>query len=410
SSSVTTANVCVGAREYAEYDLGVRDDTVSVEFIVDDNVIATEQFYVEKAIPSELKAGRVNICESGEVFFVKCDSTEYEISKSSGEIIKIIANGEEYGELNLNVWRAPIDNDMYIKEHWEKWFLDKAVPFVTDYTLGDEKVSFDIIVGHSAYLPLLKGTLTYNFGDNGLEISLKYKVEERYFKFLPRLGFRIKLDKKYSKLRYLAYGPEETYSDMYEFAMKKEYFADVKDEYFHYVRPQESGSHYSTDYAEIADGKNAIRFEKLGSFSATGYDEHVLTNTPHDYELPDIDATYFCADIRMSGLGTNSCGSLPTEEHRVPNEGDCSFRVVFKKDEFSKKMTKSAKNAGKGIKRFRIDSENYLAVKEEKTEEKEGDLIFNGEEDVFDNPIQIQMDIGDSGNVSFTEKRQKKQK
>lgn len=409
SSSVTTANVCVGAREYAEYDLGVRDDTVSVEFIVDDNVIATEQFYVEKDLPSELKAGRVNICESGEVFFVKCDGAEYEISKSSGEITKIVANGEEYGALNLNVWRAPIDNDMYIKrDEWERWLLNKAVPFVTDYTLGDEKVSFDIIVGHSAYLPLLKGTLTYSFGDNGLEISLKYKVEERYFKFLPRLGFKIKLDKKYSKLRYLAYGPEETYSDMYEFAMKKEYFADVKDEYFHYVRPQESGSHYSADYAEISDGKNAIRFEKLGSFSATGYDEHVLTDTKHDYELPEIDATYFCADICMSGLGTNACGTLPTEEHRVPNEGDYSFRVVFKKEEAAKKkVQKSKRNASKGVKKFAFEKEIEVQNIVEK-KETEDDLSYKSEEDVFDNPVQIQLDIGDSGNVGFTEKRQNK--
>ena len=57
-----------------------------------------------------------------------------------------------------------------------------------------------------------------------MEIGINYEVTEKsYFEFLPRVGFVLKLDKKYNDLKYFAYGPQETYADSHEFALKGMY-------------------------------------------------------------------------------------------------------------------------------------------------------------------------------------------
>ena len=155
-----------------------------------------------------------------------------------------------------------------------------------------------------------------------------YKVnEDSYFDFYQN-WFCDKLDKKYQYLKYY-YGPEETYCDSYEFAMKKEYLSNVNNEYYHYIKPQESGSHFDAEYVEVSDNKTTIRVEGMKSFSALPYSSQTLTNTKHDFELDDGDATYLSVDLYMSGLGSNACGPLPHSYHLVPNKGNGMIRFIF---------------------------------------------------------------------------------
>ena len=137
------------------------------------------------------------------------------------------------------------------------------------------------------------------------------------------------LPKRFEKLKYLAYGKGETYSDLYEYALKKEYSSTVKEEYFHYAKPQESGSHYLPEYAELTDGKTYIRAEGMQSFSALPYDASTLAKTQHDDELEEGKENFFSCDYCMSGLGTNSCGPIVKAPYQVPREGKGCIRFFF---------------------------------------------------------------------------------
>ena len=148
---------------------------------------------------------------------------------------------------------------------------------------------------------------------------------------MPRIGWKMRLDKSFADLKYLAYGPGESYEDMLEYCKKGEYASRVSDEYFHFVKPQESGSHCGAEYAELSDGQMTVRAEGMRSFSATGYDAHTLAATAHDDELPESDAVYFCADYFMGGLGTNSCGPAVLPEYRVPAAGKGEILFVWEK-------------------------------------------------------------------------------
>ena len=185
----------------------------------------------------------------------------------------------------------------------------------------------------------MKAELVYEFSDDGFSVSVDYDATQEngmeYYEYLPRLGWKMKLPKTYDKLSYLAYGSDvangETYSDLYEYAVKAEYESDVKSQYYPYAKPQESGSHYDPEYAEVTDGKVYVKAEGMRSFSALPYSAETLTATMHNDELPESDGTYFTADYYMSGIGSGSCGPRTRAPYRMPMKGDGSIRFFFGK-------------------------------------------------------------------------------
>ena len=140
------------------------------------------------------------------------------------------------------------------------------------------------------------------------------------------------LPKKFKDLKYLAYGPSESYNDMSAYCHKAVFSASVADEYYHYIKPQENGSHCGAEFAEISDGEITVRAEGMRSFSALPYGADILSDTAHDDELPDQENTYFCTDYYMSGLGSNSCGPELEEKYRVPLAGNGRITFFWKKN------------------------------------------------------------------------------
>ena len=322
-----TQGVCIPPRECIS--IKIQDGDIQARYRVDGNEVAHAQFLTEKQKQSEFTPVEIKTEQHGHLLSVTAGKNKYGIDIQSGEIEKAVAGDKEYGRIKLNVWRAPTDNDMYIKNKWNALFLKYARPYVKNYTVTDNSVVFDIIVSSDSLKPILKGKIKYIFSNNGVSIAFDYEQTDVVnFEFLPRIGFALKLNGSFDKLRYNAYGDDETYSDMYEYAFKGKYESSVKDQYKHYVKPQECGSHYLPDYAEVIDGKNKVRIEGMTSFSCLPYSAEQIENSKHDYELPKSDGTYLCADYYMSGLGTGACGPLPTKKYRVPEKGNGC--VVFK--------------------------------------------------------------------------------
>ena len=132
----------------------------------------------------------------------------------------------------------------------------------------------------------------------------------------------MKLPKDFEALRYCAYGPGESYSDKHLGAYKDVFEGRVSEQYSHlYIMPQESGSHWGADFAEVSDGCITVRAEGMASFSALGYSAETLTKTAHDDELPAPDGAYFTADFVCGGMGSASCGPALPAEYGAPRRG-----------------------------------------------------------------------------------------
>ena len=289
-------------------------------------------FYDKKYIPAPAVKADCVIADEARFISVREGECSYKIDKTSGEIVSVNVFGRELSGIRFNLWRAPTDNDMYERRDWERVFLDKAVCDLISYKITASAVEVDVRAGHyNSMLPLVEAKIRYNFICGGVKIKIGYNVSSGYFISLPRIGWKMKLGKSFKNLQYLAYGPYESYVDMYGLSEKGEFTSEVEKEYVHYIKPQECGSHFGAEYAEVSDGSLSVRIEGMTSFSALPYGADTLAHTLHDDELPESDGTYLCADYFMGGLGTNSCGPAVQREHRVPDAGQGEITFCWKK-------------------------------------------------------------------------------
>lgn len=332
----TEISVCIPAREKIALPC-VDGKTALIAFFRDGETdcCAHEQFYVNAYLPTPFMQTDVQITDENRYIYVTAGENKYTLDKTSGEIVRLQVGEEDLGGLHFNLWRAPTDNDRNIKNAWKHRFVHIAYANALSYAVEESGIRFQIGVGYARSRYLVEAELVYTFERDGVQISIEYTTEKKhgfdYYKYLPRIGWKLVLPKTYDSLQYLAYGKGETYADLYEYAVKGEYQTDVQSEYFHYSNPQESGSHYAPEYAELTDGKTYIRAEGMRSFSALPYAAETLDKAMHDDELPESDGTYFCVDYYMSGIGTNSCGPAVREPYYTPHQGTGNIRLLFGK-------------------------------------------------------------------------------
>lgn len=323
--------------------------TVYLEFTRDgDNfVCAYEQFYDEKFIPTNKIETTVNIDDTARYFKVSVGDCEYIIDKLSGIIKSVKILGEELGGINFNTWRAPTDNDRRFRIPWEKYGLRNPLVEARSNNIDKNSISFDVTVGGYSFVPFLKAKLKYSFYENGVSIAIDYNQQATIeksnpdhnmcttnglFLYIPRVGFKMDLNKSFDTVKYLALGKSETYLDVSSYALKGEYQSKVIDQYYNYYKPQESGSHIGADYVEVTNGKINIRVEGMQSFSALPYTSDELTNCKHYDELPSVSTTQLSVDYFVSGIGSNSCGQIPTINNRVPQSGQREIFFIFSKN------------------------------------------------------------------------------
>jgi beta-galactosidase len=130
-------------------------------------------------------------------------------------------------------------------------------------------------------------------------------------------------------MKYLGYGPKESYEDKRRAARLSFFETTVKDNFEHYIKPQENGAHYDTRVAAVSDNKTSLVISSDSfSFSASPYSSLELMNTAHDFELKSKGQTVVNIDYRNSAIGSASCGpKLMTKYRFDEREFSFSFRL-----------------------------------------------------------------------------------
>ena len=112
-----------------------------------------------------------------------------------------------------------------------------------------------------------------------------------------------------------------------------EFTTTVKDNFEHYVRPQENSAHYGTKWAIVSSVAGQGLLVTGGtedfSFNAMHFSSEQLTNTAHDYELIPMKETIINIDYAQSGSGSNSCGPELIPKYQL-NEKEFSWTVRIK--------------------------------------------------------------------------------
>ncbi|MSS65001.1 glycoside hydrolase family 2 TIM barrel-domain containing protein [Velocimicrobium porci] len=266
--------------------------------------------------------------ETDEFVFIFGEQFQYVLDKKTGMFTKLEYAGINQIEkpMEVNIWRAPTDNDMYIKLEWYRAKYDKAYSRAYDTVV---EISENRVNIH-CYMALVANTVqrildmdtTWIIDENGA-IGLNMKVKRHpEFPMLPRFGLRLFMNKNMDYVQYYGMGPMESYCDKHRASSHGIYGGYVEDLHEDYIKPQENGSHYDCSYVtvESAHCKLEALAEKSFSFNVSAYTQEELTAKKHNFELQPSDNTILCLDYAQSGIGSNSCGPDLLEKYRLDSK------------------------------------------------------------------------------------------
>lgn len=276
----------------------------------------------------EQKEAEVQVSETDRFLSVRSDTFFYVYNKLSGLFEQLSVDGEELLEtpMELNIWRAPTDNDRKIKQEWIDTGYDrsKARAYDTHWEMNGEgiRIYSTVSVAAVAIQKVLDIEAVWKIYRTG-EISVKMHVKkDREFPQLPRFGIRLFLRGEYENLKFYGLGPHESYRDKCRSCSHGLYDTTVEEQHEDYICPQENGSHTDCDYLMLEKENQIVTAvsSRPFSFNVSYYSQEELTRKAHNFELEKSGSTIVCLDYAQNGIGSNSCGPELRKEYQFTEE------------------------------------------------------------------------------------------
>ena len=276
----------------------------------------------------EQKEAEVQVSETDRFLSIRSDTFFYVYNKLSGLFEQLSVDGEELLEtsMELNIWRAPTDNDRKIKQEWIDAGYDrsKARAYDTHWEMNGEgiRIYSTVSVAAVAIQKILDIEAVWKIYRTG-EISVKMHVKkDREFPQLPRFGIRLFLRGEYENLKFYGLGPHESYRDKCRSCSHGLYDTTVEEQHEGYICPQENGSHTDCDYLMLEKENQTVTAvsSRPFSFNVSYYSQEELTRKAHNFELEKSGSTIVCLDYAQNGIGSNSCGPELRKEYQFTEE------------------------------------------------------------------------------------------
>ena len=276
----------------------------------------------------EQKEAEVQVSETDRFLSIRSDTFFYVYNKLSGLFEQLSVDGEELLEtpMELNIWRAPTDNDRKIKQEWIDAGYDrsKARAYDTHWEMNGEgiRIYSTVSVAAVAIQKVLDIEAVWKIYRTG-EISVKMHVKkDREFPQLPRFGIRLCLRGEYENLKFYGLGPHESYRDKCRSCSHGLYDTTVEEQHEDYICPQENGSHTDCDYLMLEKENQTVTAvsSRPFSFNVSYYSQEELTRKAHNFELEKSGSTIVCLDYAQNGIGSNSCGPELRKEYQFTEE------------------------------------------------------------------------------------------
>lgn len=272
--------------------------------------------------------GGFEVCEDDRYISVSGKSFFYTYSKLTGTFQDMNFENHSILErpMEINIWRAPTDNDSDIKGKWKEAHYHRASSRGYE-TRWEEKdgslvISTEMSMVAAPIQRILMIDAVWTIGADGVlngRLDVKRDVE---FPELPRFGLRLFLPKQMGQITYFGLGPVENYIDKNNASYHGLFSSSVKEMHEDYLRPQENGSRSDCDFVTIEGGdlSLSVAADKTFSFHASEYTQEELTEKAHNYELIPSGYTEFCVDYKQNGIGSESCGPELRKEYMFVEE------------------------------------------------------------------------------------------
>ena len=307
-------------------------------------VLARQQFVVQPYQFPDIKCQVSNVNKEETTTYLKLTAagTVLTIGKASGMIDYLDVNGSpmlvERQSVTPEFWRAPTDNDYgaWLQQRFGVWKNPQRK--VKSFEVKDDGavVTFE--------LPDVKATLTmtYSLTAEGEVIVRQQLAADKSAEVAPmfRYGVQLQMPEQYQSIQYYGRGPAENYCDRNSSEFIGYYENKVADEYYPYVRPQESGNHTDIRWFRVVDAKGrGLEFYSNAPMEASALNYLVadLDDGPikektwghHSGDLIERPLTQVHIQQRQMGLGcVNSWGAWPEKQYLMPYQDyDFTFAI-----------------------------------------------------------------------------------
>ncbi len=321
---------------------------LNITYLKGDFTVASEQIKINEAKFSlpVLETGKVSITSEDEKLTVKFPAGSIEFSEETGEMISYKANGVSvlnkapvsHKGFLLNLSRAYVDNDGFIKQAWEEHNLFNPKIILEDFSAevksGVASVSeYFTVYGKEDIL--YNASILYIIGANGvvdIEVAIAPDSEskEKYSE-VAALGLTFEADKKFADIEYFGRGEKENYNDFNVHAPVGLYTSSVEDEHEPYVFPQDNMNHSDVSYLKLQNGEEEILIysDNKFNFSTHNYTKQLLQDAKHQEDLYDQKTTFVTLNAFMRGTGTGSCGPQTLPEYSIDLSKEMTFNFVI---------------------------------------------------------------------------------
>ena len=303
-----------------------------------------QQFVVKPYVFDKLETQQLderNVQKEETKSYIKLTAagTTMTVGKWSGMIDYLDIDGQpmlvDRQSITPEFWRAPTDNDYgaRLQQRFAAWKNPQMK--VTSCSVVDNSVIANLD------LPMATLTMTYTLQADGSVIvrqQMEPKADQKET-WMFRYGMQLQMPKQYDRVEYYGRGPHENYCDRNSSEFIGRYKNKVADEYFPYVRPQESGNHTDVRWFIVSDGQRGLKFESTAPMecSALPYltedldggvnkDAHHM----HSGDLTERPLTQVHIQQHQMGLGcVNSWGAWPEKPYMLPLQTyDFTFAIT----------------------------------------------------------------------------------
>jgi len=269
------------------------------------------------------------------VVAVTTPNLTFKIDRSTGLISEYAYNGKsllgEGGTLKPNFWRAPTDNDMGagLQKKFQAWKNPQMN--LKNIDVKKDKKTNSVTILTSFDMPEVQGQMdiTYVvFANTGaVKVTEDFKATEgAKVSDMFRFGMLMQMPYTMEKSNYYGRGPIENYSDRKDCMRIGVYTDDADNQYFPYIRPQESGTKSDIRWWKQTDATGlGLQVKSCTPFyaSAIHFDTEELDDGDdkeqrHSFDLKKSKFTNIFLDSAHMGVGgENSWGAWPLEKYRV---------------------------------------------------------------------------------------------
>ena len=280
------------------------------------------------------------------VIAVTTPNLTFKLDRTTGLISEYAYNGKsmlgEGGTLKPNFWRAPTDNDMgaNLQKKFKVWKNPQMN--LKNIDVKKDKKANTVTIVTSFDMPEVQGQMdiTYLvFANTGaVKVTEDFKATEgAKVSDMFRFGMLLQMPYSMEKSTYYGRGPIENYSDRKDCMRIAIYNDDADNQYFPYIRPQESGTKSDIRWWKQTDATGlGLQVKSCAPFyaSALHFDTEELDDGDekeqrHSFDLKKSKFTNLFLDAAHMGVGgENSWGAWPLEKYRI-HYGSKTFNFVL---------------------------------------------------------------------------------